>query len=187
MDAGVRFWRVLASEPWRDKLVTLAIARDIFSQKLLAFAAKATRFPLQGLVFAQCCMGGIGVEVLGPRERPNEKPGVLTARRSPLRAMPRCPAQPGSMSPDSETLSSRVEDRCHGGSVSTVVTAGKRYIRSRLRALKIGGSRERTPVRLRAKRNYDATQGSSMRPGQNNKRMRGRPNNRKGPNPLTRS
>jgi hypothetical protein len=43
------------------------------------------------------------------------------------------------------------------------------------------------PVRLRAKRNYDATQGSSMRPGQNNKRMRGRPNNRKGPNPLTRS
>ncbi len=26
-----------------------------------------------------------------------------------------------------------------------------------------------------------------MRPGQNNKRMRGRPNNRKGPNPLTRS
>jgi Domain of unknown function (DUF4167) len=71
--------------------------------------------------------------------------------------------------------------------VSTVVTAGKRYIRSRLRALKIGGSRERTPVRLRAKRNYDATQGSSMRPGQNNKRMRGRPNNRKGPNPLTRS
>src|ERR1700730_17884682 len=132
-------------------------------------------------------MGAIGVEVLGPRERPNEKPGVLTARRSPLRAMPRCPAQPVSMSPDSETLSSRVEDRCHGGSVSTVVTAGKRYIRSRLRALKIGGSRERTPVRLRAKRNYDATQGSSMRPGQNNKRMRGRPNNRKGPNPLTRS
>jgi len=43
------------------------------------------------------------------------------------------------------------------------------------------------PVRLRAKRKYDATQGSSMRPGQNNKRMRGRPNNRKGPNPLTRS
>lgn len=35
--------------------------------------------------------------------------------------------------------------------------------------------------------NDDATQGSSMRPGQNNKRMRGRPTNRKGPNPLTRS
>src|SRR6516165_5345382 len=35
-------------------------------------------------------------------------------------------------------------------------------------------------------RDYDATQGSSMRPGQN-KRMRGRTNNRKGPNPLTRS
>src|SRR3977135_3385345 len=30
-------------------------------------------------------------------------------------------------------------------------------------------------------------QGPSMRPGQNNKRMRGRNNNRKGPNPLTRS
>jgi Domain of unknown function (DUF4167) len=42
-------------------------------------------------------------------------------------------------------------------------------------------------VPLRAKRDYDATQGSSMRPGQNNKRMRGRPSNRKGPNPLTRS
>src|SRR2546429_267424 len=39
--------------------------------------------------------------------------------------------------------------------------------------------------RCRIDGEYDATQGSSMRPGQN-KRMRGR-NNRKGPNPLTRS
>jgi hypothetical protein len=36
-------------------------------------------------------------------------------------------------------------------------------------------------------RYHDVIQGSSMRPGQNNKRMRGRPNSRKGPNPLTRS
>jgi hypothetical protein len=36
-------------------------------------------------------------------------------------------------------------------------------------------------------RDVNVTQGSSMRPGQNNKRLRGRPNGRKGPNPLTRS
>jgi hypothetical protein len=36
-------------------------------------------------------------------------------------------------------------------------------------------------------RDDDATQGTSMRPGQNKQRMRGRPNNRKGPNPLTRT
>jgi hypothetical protein len=36
-------------------------------------------------------------------------------------------------------------------------------------------------------RDNDATQGTSMRPGQNKERMRGRPNNRKGPNPLTRT
>jgi methylase of polypeptide subunit release factors len=51
-DAGAWYWRILGSEPWRDKLVTLIIARDIFSQKLLAFAAKAIRFSLQGWVFA---------------------------------------------------------------------------------------------------------------------------------------
>ena len=135
-------------------------------------------------------MVAIGVEVLGPRERPNEKPGVLTARRSPLRALPRCPAQPGSMPPDSETLSSRVEDRCHGGSVCTVVTGCRALYPLAPSCFGNKGfhkDRERMPVRRCANREYDATQGSSMRPGQNNKRMRGRPNNRKGPNPLTRS
>ena len=78
MDAGAWCWRVPASEPWRDKLVTLSIARDIFSQKPLAFAAKATRFLSPRIGFRSCCMVAISVEVLGPRERPNEKPGVLT-------------------------------------------------------------------------------------------------------------
>jgi hypothetical protein len=72
--------------------------------------------------------------------------------------------------------------------VSTIVSGWKAALAPTCFENKgFGKDRERTPVRLRAKRNYDATQGLSMRPGQNNKRMRGRPNNRKGPNPLARS
>jgi hypothetical protein len=40
---------------------------------------------------------------------------------------------------------------------------------------------------VQRQRDENITQGSSMRPGQNKQRMRGRPNGRKGPNPLTRS
>jgi len=85
-------------------------------------------------------MVAIGVEVLGPRERPNEKPGVLTARRSPPRPMPRCPAQPGSMS---QTLRLYHQGSKIGATAvpwAQSSPAGKRYIRSRLRALKIRGS-----------------------------------------------
>src|ERR1700731_1969418 len=120
MDAGVWLWRVLANELWRDKLVTLTITRDIFSQKLLAFAAKATRFTFQGLVFAHVAWLRLALRSsVRTSERKAGRAESKTISASTYAAMP---GATGINVPDSETLSSRVEVRCHGGSVSTVVT-----------------------------------------------------------------
>src|ERR1700747_3062183 len=102
-------------------------------------------------------MVAIDVEVRGPRERPKSR----TCWQEAASSYAAMPGATGINVPRTETLISRVEDRCYRGFVCTVVTGRKAVYPLAPTCFEnkgFGKDRERTPVQLRAKRNYDATQ-----------------------------